>query len=323
MLWPLEVVFKAAAALRRVAYRRGWVNASKPPVPVVVVGNIAVGGTGKTPVTIALCAALRAAGWQPGIASRGYGSRAGTYPRLVTSTTSVQESGDEPLLLARRTGCPVVIDPRRARAAERLHQDHGCDVIVCDDGLQHYALARDIEWVVVDGARGLGNGHCLPVGPLREPPSRLNAADAVLVNGPGFTAPGAMRFSLQTTHLQPLAGGPPTTPADFASRWSRVHAVAGIGNPERFFASLRGLGLEVIEHPYPDHHRFAAADLQFGDGLPVVMTEKDAVKCQTLALRDCWYLPVTAQLPDSAVHALIATLGAPRFFGGAVRFDQD
>lgn len=312
LLWPLEGLYRAVAALRRLAYRRGWRAGWRAPVPVLVVGNIAVGGTGKTPVVIALCEALRAAGWRPGIVSRGYGANPPAFPHLVDSAGSADAAGDEPLLLARRSGCPVVIAPDRARAVRELLSRHPCDVVICDDGLQHYALARDIEVAVIDGARGLGNRHCLPVGPLREPPARLAAVDAVLINGGTGVAGQGHRFELRPTALVQLATGRRVAAADWPPEQRRVHAVAGIGNPGRFFATLRALGLAVEEHPKPDHHRFTAGDFRFDTALPVVMTEKDAVKCTGLQDERLWYLAVDAALPDSLLRAITGKLAALR-----------
>jgi tetraacyldisaccharide 4'-kinase len=311
LLLPAEWLFRAVTGLRRWLFRRGWRQSYRAPVPVVVVGNIAVGGTGKTPVTIALCEALRDAGLRPGIVSRGYGARPPAFPHLVDINDSAERAGDEPLLLARRTGRPVVIAPRRAEAVRLLLQTGPCDVVLCDDGLQHYALARDVELAVIDGTRGLGNGHCLPVGPLREPPSRLDGVDAVLINTTvSATDNGGPHagFYLQPTALVRLADGRRVDVEQWRAEHRHVHAVAGIGNPWRFFASLRELGFEVIEHPFPDHHRFIPADFTFGDGLPVVMTEKDAVKCDGFGLPDLWYLTVDAVLPGSLLTAIVGKI---------------
>lgn len=308
-LSPLEWLYRAFVALRRLAYARGWKSVWRAPVPVIVVGNISVGGTGKTPVVIALCEALRRAGHRPGIVSRGYGAKPPVLPFDVLPGGEVAHCGDEPLLLARRSGAPVVIAPRRADAARHLLERHDCDVIVCDDGLQHYALARDIECVVVDGERGFGNGHCLPVGPLREPLARLRGVDAVLVNGgEAMETPPRYAFALRPQALLPVAGGAGAPVAAWLPARRRVHAVAGIGNPQRFFTTLRRLGFEPVEHAFPDHHVFSAADFQFSEALPVVMTEKDAVKCSAFADDRLWYLPVAAALPDSLTHAIIGKI---------------
>jgi tetraacyldisaccharide 4'-kinase len=323
MLAPLEWTYRTIAASRRWAFLHGVRRSEKIAVPVIVVGNISVGGTGKTPIVVALCAALKQAGYRPGIISRGYGAEPPHTPYAVTAHSKSLDAGDEPLLLALATDCPVVIAPDRVAAANYLLAENDCDVIVSDDGLQHYRLQRDFEIAVVDGRRGLGNGHCLPVGPLREDASRLDCVDAVLVNlAPGETT--ELRAQYHAFHLQPRAfvaldDGREIAPASWVQGAHgfqigghlRVHAVAGIGNPGRFFTTLRALGLDVIEHPFPDHHPFSAADLTFGDTLPVVMTEKDAVKCIGLARNaHCWYLAVDAMLPDSLLHAVIGRIAA-------------
>ncbi|MET0378568.1 MAG: tetraacyldisaccharide 4'-kinase [Spongiibacteraceae bacterium] len=314
VLLPLEWFYRSASASRRWAFRSGLRRSEKIAVPVVVVGNVTVGGTGKTPIVVALCAAFKRAGHHPGIISRGYGAEPPHWPFEVTPQTKPADSGDEPLLLALSTDCPVVIAPDRVAAAKFLLEQHACDVIISDDGLQHYRLQRDFEIAVIDGRRGLGNGHCLPVGPLREDASRLDSVDAVLVNTP--TADAVERQAhYHAFHLQPRAfvaldDGSEILPADWPKL--RVHAVAGIGNPGRFFDTLRGLGLDVIEHVFPDHHPFVAGDLAFADALPVVMTEKDAVKCVALerGAIDCWYLAVDAVLPDFLITSLIGRIAS-------------
>jgi tetraacyldisaccharide 4'-kinase len=314
LLLPLEGLFRIVAALRWLLYRGNLLKPYRAPVPVIVVGNIAVGGTGKTPVTLALCEWLRELGHRPGIVSRGYGAQPSQTPFLVTPDSDPQQAGDEPLLLARRSGCPVVIAPDRAAAVRHLLASSNCNLVISDDGLQHYALARDIELVVIDGARGLGNGHCLPVGPLREPRARLKRVDAVLINGDNRSGTDGFSFELRPTALVNLATGERLAPQAWAGRW--VHALAGIGNPGRFFATLRALGIEPIEHPLPDHHPFSPADLTFGDErgfgteLPIVMTEKDAVKCAPFATARCWYLAVETVLPDSLRERLAGRIAA-------------
>ncbi|MDY0071307.1 MAG: tetraacyldisaccharide 4'-kinase [Thauera sp.] len=318
LLAPLEWIFRLVTALRRGLYRAGVLRSEKLPVPVIVVGNISVGGTGKTPIVIALCEALQRAGLSPGIVSRGYGAQPPQFPYRIDANSTAREAGDEPLLLALNTQCPVVIAPDRVAAARHLLAGADCDVIISDDGLQHLRLRRDIEWVVVDGARGFGNGHCLPVGPLREPRARLAAVDAVLVNAStGTTASIGVHPHLHPFQLRPRAfvaldDGRAVAPVNWAQ--PRVHAVAGIGNPARFFDTLRALGLDVIEHAFPDHHAFSADDLAFADALPVVMTEKDAVKCVGLELgsRACWYLAVEAVVPDSLLSSVIGRIASLR-----------
>ncbi len=312
LLLPLEGLFRIVVALRRLLYRCNLLQQYRAPLPVIVVGNIAVGGTGKTPVTLALCEWLRRLGHRPGIVSRGYGAQPPQSPFLVTPDSDPRHSGDEPLLLARRSGCPVVIDADRAVAVRHLLATTDCDLIICDDGLQHYALARDIELAVIDGARGLGNGHCLPVGPLREPPARLGSVDAVLVNGLDHRGIDGFSFELRPTALVNVATGERVAPQAWAGTQTGrgAHALAGIGNPDRFFSTLRALGIEPLEHPLPDHHRFSAADLAFDDELPIVMTEKDAVKCAPFATARCWYLAVEMTLPDSLCEQLAGRIAA-------------
>jgi tetraacyldisaccharide 4'-kinase len=294
-LWPLSLLFGALVALRRALYRAGWLRSVRSPVPVIVVGNITVGGTGKTPLTIWLAQFLAQQGFRPGIVTRGYGGSARNWPLEVTAGSDAALAGDEPVLLARHAGCPVLVDPDRTRGAHALTKDGRCDVILSDDGLQHYRLARDVEIAVIDGARRFGNGWLLPAGPLREPPSRLASVDLRVVQG-GVAGSGEFAMSLTPNELVRVCNRATSGLDSF--RDARVHAVAGIGHPARFFATLRSLGMEVLEHPFPDHHRFVPGDLAFDDELPVIMTEKDAVKCQHFAESDWWYLAVTAE-PDT------------------------
>lgn len=309
LLLPLGWLFRGITAWRRYAYQRGWLNAWRAPVPVIVIGNITVGGTGKTPLTLALVDHLCAAGWRPGIVSRGYGGQA-DYPARVSPASLAAVVGDEPLLLARRSGVPVVVDPLRARGVQHLLAHSDCNLIVCDDGLQHYALARDIEIAVIDGQRGFGSGLPLPAGPLREPPERLASVDFCVVNGDWLPA-RALPVAAATMTLAP---GPwlPVTGEGEPPASGAVHAVAGIGHPPRFFALLERLGYEPIRHPFPDHHAYSAGDLEFTPALPVVMTEKDAVKCAGVAPADTWFVPVQAMLPDNFWQALLARLAAWR-----------
>lgn len=308
--WLLQPLAKAYAAIAAARARRHKAQQRRVSVPVIVVGNIAVGGTGKTPVTLWLVETLQALGHRPGIISRGYGGK-GPFPFAVTAASDAALCGDEPLLLAQRSGVPVVVAPARVAAAQALLAAHPeVDVLVCDDGLQHYALARSLELCVIDGARGHGNGALLPAGPLREPIERLAGCDWVLVNGGDASAfgPTALRFDLQPAPFRNLQTRASAPLSHFAGQ--SAYALAGIGNPERFFAQLRALGIAVIPQPKPDHHHYTARDLQLPGTAPILMTEKDAVKCQALANDRCWALPVAAAFAPAATERLQQSLAA-------------
>lgn len=305
LLAPLAWIFAAVVALRQRAYRRGWKQSWRADVPIIVIGNLSVGGTGKSPLVGALAAQLRHRGRRPGILTRGHGSGL-RVPTRVGRGADAAEVGDEPAMLAASTGVEVMVSPDRVAGARAL-QALGVDVILCDDGLQHYALERDLEIVVIDGARGLGNGRLLPAGPLREPESRLARVDWVVINGGDTASAPRWRGRTGTIAMQlvPEAARSLADPRRWqgleAFRGQPVHALAGIGHPARFFAMLRAAGLEPIEHPFPDHHAYSAADLRFDDGYPVLMTAKDAVKCRRYADDRCWELPVVVRLlPDGA-----------------------
>lgn len=295
LLLPLSWIYCVLMALRRMAFRVGLRRRMHIGVPVIVVGNVTVGGTGKTPLVLWLAHQLATAGYRPGIVTRGYRGAAHSWPRRVTADSDPVEVGDEPVVLARRAHCPVVADPDRVRGASLLAHEARCNVVISDDGLQHLRLARDIEIVVIDGVRRFGNGRCLPAGPLREPAARARRADVVLVHGEAGAGEWGMR--LNPTGLRSLVGDEAAAPDTL--RHTRVHAVAGIGFPERFFSALERLGLTIIRHPYPDHHRFQPVDVRFDDSLPVIMTEKDAVKCRRWIEpgEPYWYLAVDAE-PD-------------------------
>ena len=295
LLVPVSTLFGIVVAARRAAYRLGWLRSYRPPVPVIVVGNLTVGGTGKTPLVLWIVRFLQSRGWAPGIVSRGFGGCSATWPRSVDSSSDPLEVGDEPVLLAKRSGCPVAVGPKRSEVCETLLAA-GCDVLVCDDGMQHYALQRDMEIVVRDGVRGWGNGLLMPAGPLREPVARWRDADLAVCNG-GVALGDEFRMTLEAGDVASLANPGIRRPlGSFAG--GPVHAVAGIGDPERFFQSLRDAGLEPHCHPFPDHHHFREDDLRFSPHAPVLMTEKDAVKFVTRAPEGCWYVPVEAKLPD-------------------------
>lgn len=295
-LAPLAVVFATLAGIRRLLYRYGVFGVQRLPVPLVVIGNIAVGGAGKTPLVVWLARFLTGQGYHPGIISRGYGGTA-ALPREVTATSDPAMVGDEPVLLARRASCPVWIGRDRSAAGRALLQMHpDCDVLISDDGLQHYALGRDIEIVVIDGTRGLGNGLLIPAGPLRERRARLATVDAVVINGPGEEL--GWRMALQGTHFTNLTAPEQNMNASQFAR-KKVHAVAGIGNPQRFFATLRTMGLTFEEHEFPDHHPYHPEDLAFAGKDVVLMTEKDAVKCALFASPNWWMLAVNAEVDEA------------------------
>lgn len=314
-LWAslLAPAYEGAIAVRAALYRRGWLKSQRVAAPVVVVGNITAGGTGKTPLTIALVEQLRQAGWKPGVASRGYGRQQPGTARWIDADTPAALGGDEPLLIARKTGVPVRVDADRVAAAQALVAA-GCDVVVCDDGLQHYRLARDIELEVVDAQRRYGNGLMIPAGPLREPAARAACCDFRIVNlgaGEGAATHAEVGFGqwpmrLDIVRAVPLGGGRERGLEVFAGQ--RVHAVAGIAHPERFFQMLRDRDIGVVPHAFADHHAFVPADLAFASRLPVLMTEKDAVKCAAFAGPGQFVVPLEAELPAALWVALLDRL---------------
>jgi tetraacyldisaccharide 4'-kinase len=297
-LIPLSWLYCAAVAVRRLAYHGGLLATTRLNRHVIVVGNISVGGTGKTPLVIALAERLQQAGLRVGILTRGYLGCALHWPQAVSADSDPRQLGDEAVLLARKTRTAVFAGAQRVAAARALLQAVPRDILISDDGLQHYALHRDLEIATVDATQGNGNGFCLPAGPLREPVSRLRRVDAVVAVG-GASAEGYVM------HLLPDAAcrvGDPAERRELTSfQGDMLHAVAGIGNPQRFFDMLRRAGLTIQPHPFPDHHPFQAADLEFGDERPVLMTEKDALKCEAFSRPNWWLVPVDAQL-DSAFY---------------------
>ena len=311
--WParlLSKVYSGAVAARAALYRRGVLRSWHPGKPVLVVGNLIAGGSGKTPLTIAIVERLRAEGFSPGVASRGYGREQSRTARWVDVGTDTLLGGDEPVLIARRTGVPVRVDRDRVAAARGL-VEAGCDIVVCDDGLQHYRLARDIEIEVIDGRRRYGNRLPLLAGPMREPPERGDRCDFRVVNLGGEQADtgfGEWPMHLRAQDAVPLRGHRGASLSSFAGQ--RVHAVAGIGDPERFFTMLRGLDIAVVPHAFADHHRYCAEDLRFGSDLPVLMTEKDAVKCASFDSERCYSVPIRAELPEAFWVALLDRLKA-------------
>jgi tetraacyldisaccharide 4'-kinase len=284
----LSAVYAAVSGIRRFVYARRLARSTRLACPVVVVGNLTVGGTGKTPLVCWLAGQLIELGFKPGVVSRGYGGSS-RRPRLVQAADDSNTVGDEAILLASRSRVPVATGRNRPAAAQLLI-NAGCDVIVSDDGLQHYALQRDCEIIVIDGDRRFGNGRLLPAGPLRETPARLKHADAVVINGGDAQSDGAVRMRLLATNAVAMKYGTAKPLREFSGQ--PVHAIAAIGNPQRFFAMLRAVGISVVEHPLPDHAKLGIDDISFPDDLAVLMTEKDAVKCREIAGPHHWYVPV-------------------------------
>ena len=316
LLWPLSLLFAGITAARRVAFRRHWFTVSRIKVPVIVVGNISVGGTGKTPLTIALAQSLAQQRYRPGIITRGYGGSA-TVAQAVAADSDPALTGDEALLLARQAGCPVWIGADRVAAARGLLAAHpACNLLLSDDGLQHYALGRDVEIAVIDAARGFGNGLPLPAGPLREPVSRLGSVNAIVINGDGPLPPALPPAT--AVHRMTLRGDTFTNLRDpqqrvnavwFAGR--AVHAIAAIGNPQRFFDHLSALGITHQAHAFPDHHAYLAGELDFGPQSVVIMTAKDAVKCEGNAQDNHWVLQVDAVIDGDLTGLITQQLGRP------------
>lgn len=312
LLVPLSWLFGGLAALRRALYRSGVRPRVRLPVPVIVVGNISVGGTGKTPLVVWLAQQLAAHGWHPGIVSRGYGGRA-RAPQAVHAASDAASVGDEPLLLASVAGCPVWVGRDRPAAGRGLLAAHPeVNVLIADDGLQHYRLARAVEIAVVDGARGFGNGRLLPAGALREPLGRLAEVDAIVVNQPGAAQtdlPGAV--PVYVMHIEGerfinlIDPARSACAADFAG--DQVHAIAGIGHPQRFFDHIAVLGIHAQCHPFPDHHVYRAAELAYPGA--ILMTSKDAVKCRGFATENMWVLPVQAALQPGLIERVLTKIG--------------
>ncbi len=304
LLSPLSLLFLLISMLRRAAYRLHLKKVYRAPVPVIIVGNISVGGTGKTPLVIWLCRYLTRMGYRPGVVLRGYGGRATHWPQQVLAGSDPDIVGDEAIVIAEEAGCPVCADPDRAEAVRELLKHHPCDVVISDDGLQHYALARDIEIAVVDGGRRFGNGMLLPAGPLREPVSRLRRVDFVILNQ--HCSPGYHCIDLAAEKFVNLATGEELRIEEMSAH--RVHAVSGIGNPERFYQLLSDAGMQIDKNSHPDHHDFTASDIEFNDNLPVIMTAKDAVKCRHYASGKHWYLKLKVQPSASFIRQFTATL---------------
>lgn len=301
LLLPLTGLYWLLVTLRRGLYESGVLGSRRAAAPVIVVGNITAGGTGKTPVTIWLARELKARGFSPGIVSRGYGGSKSSTSMRVDAASDPAVVGDEPVLMARRAGCPIVVDADRFRAVEMLVAD-GADVVIADDGLQHYRMARSYEICVIDGARGIGNGHLLPAGPMRETLARLSEVDQVLLNGVlrkrvaslSAVEQHALVFELVASEVCRLNGSL-TRPIE-RFRGTTVHGVAAIGNPQRFFDLLRTHGMQVIEHAFPDHTPITRRELEFGDHFEILMTEKDAVKLGRAVDDKLWTVPVSLKM---------------------------
>ncbi len=328
-LAPVSFIFCALTFLRRQMYQFGLLSVYRSRLPLIVVGNIYIGGNGKTPLVIELTRQLQAQGYRPGIVSRGYGAKKDNqtppFPRRVQNN-DVQLYGDEPVLIQQATGCPVFIDPVRSRAVQAIEQQTDCNVIISDDGMQHYAMYRDIEINVTDARRQYGNGLCLPAGPLREPESRLKSVDYIVYNtsrgklekladlvpSPDIF-PKVYTMEYKAGLLQSVGSLNPDqssmTLNDFKGKM--VHAVAAIGEPDAFFRQLKQAGVKVIEHPFPDHFQFTEQALDFKDQKPIIMTQKDAVKCTTFNLKDTWYLPVQADIDRQFFTGIAQQLQSP------------
>lgn len=305
LLLPLSWLFGVISIARKFLLVRFLQK--KLSVPVIVVGNISVGGTGKTPLIIELVKYLQQHGHKPGVVSRGYGGRALQYPYLLNENSQALEAGDEPLLIYRATRCPVCVAPDRVAAAQQLI-DAGCTIILSDDGLQHYRLGRAMEIAVIDGQRLFGNQQLLPVGPLREPVSRLKSVDFIVINNPITKQPLSGFHHLHCMKIQPLAWRKVLSwqelPIGDVHFKAPMHAVAGIGNPERFFKTLDGLSLNYYAHRFPDHHKFCADDFSVYRDDTILMTEKDAVKCQAFAKPEWYSLIIGAHLNEHFWQAL-------------------
>lgn len=308
LLLPFSFLFRFIVAIRRFLYRKKILKSQQFAVPIIVVGNITVGGTGKTPFVIWLVNYLREKGFKPGIVSRGVGGKQQKTPRWVNSDSDVSYVGDEAVLLARRSGCPIVIGIDRVAAVKELLSKTDCNVVVSDDGLQHYRLSRDVEIAIVDGDRGFGNGSFIPAGPLRESPKRLKEVNFIVRQISENVK--NIRKNENEFDMRLISGflysvkNPSTRMTLQELKNQTVHAVAAIGNPKRFFANLKNHHIELIEHVFPDHYLYREKDLKFDDNFPIIMTEKDAVKCKNLAGENVWFLPVDCEI-DMLIGDLI------------------
>lgn len=308
LLLPLSWLYGLVSNLIRLSYRLGLRKSWRAPVPVIVVGNLTAGGNGKTPVVVWLVEQLQQRGYRAGVVSRGYGGKSASYPLLLDGATTTVQAGDEPVLIYQRTGAPVAVAPKRVAAVQALVQQHAVDVVITDDGLQHYALQRDFEVVVIDGVRRFGNGWWLPAGPMRERAARLNSVDVCIANG-GVAQAGEIAMKLQARDAVNLLSGERRPAAELP----QVVAMAGIGHPPRFFATLEKQGVEMVrEVPFADHQAYSLAQLAalVQPQQTLLMTEKDAVKCRAFAQPNWWYLPVDAQLPQQQAEQLLQRIEA-------------
>ena len=301
LLSPLSLIYISIIYLRHTLYQLGLISITKINVPTIVIGNIVAGGTGKTPLVIWLAKYFKDKGFLPGIVSRGYGGTYLSNIELVKPTSNPLLVGDEPVIIARNTNCPVVVAKKRAKGAKKLVEKYNCNIILCDDGMQHYSLARDIEIAVIDGQRRFGNNYCFPAGPLREPKSRIFKADLIVSKYNARTCEHKMDYTYNLlVSLNELCGPPKTIPISDLHGMT-VHAIAGINNPDHFFSYLRSHKLELIIHKFPDHYSYTEDDVKFNDNFSVVMTEKDAVKCLNYSSDKHWYIPISAELSKSFV----------------------
>jgi tetraacyldisaccharide 4'-kinase len=305
LLRPLSLIYGAAVQLKAVTYRFGAVGPSEVGARVIVVGNLTVGGSGKTPLVIRLAQLLCRAGYSPGVVSRGYRGRTTEFPCLVQDSSNPLLVGDEPLLVHQQTGCPVVTDKNRVRGAQYLATECGVDIVISDDGLQHLRMPRAIEIAVIDGERRFGNGCLLPAGPLRESPSRLNTVDFIVTNG-GSALSGEYQMRATINEAVHLSTGEKWHLSQFVGK--KVHAIAGIANPSKFFSDLRLAGLTLCPRSFPDHHPYQSSDLNDLHFSTVLMTSKDAVKCVPIAGPDWWAVPQTTEVDDAFKQALLELL---------------
>ena len=315
LLYPLSLLYRLVMALRHAGYRMGIFRSSQLGVPVIVIGGISVGGSGKTPLVIAMVQFLKEQGYSPGVLSRGYGGQSDFWPRQVDKSTTADLVGDEPQLIFERCDVPVVVGPDRVQSGSRLIDAFGCDVLVSDDGFQHFALRREMDVVVIDEESGTANHWCLPAGPLREPISSLDRAHVIVANGnldrTCRKGKGVLGMQVHVHDAKNLATGLVRALSTF--RGGPVHAVAGVGNPQRFFQALKGAGLTVEEHAFPDHHQYAPEDFCFDPVQEILMTEKDAIKCREMKNREkMWAVPAYLHADPEIFEKVRERLGLDR-----------